>query len=229
MKVKEIDASTAIDLLKPDNPNQLQAFKLIASKCPKEHLDKLCTKAFRVKKTPFVFSFIECGSYVPGRGIELLELALKTKEYITGMEVVQAMSAEQVAAIDLGEIINTNLVHAPKLLKLLIECGANPNGLDRKSPVVMVLSMEYMQIDKRCELVCILLMKGADCNHLCRIRKGTTTPLHVATEIALQAGKSIVSVKCNKYINSFPAHFAYIEKSSFILLFLCSLQMATPP
>lgn len=47
-----------------------------------------------------------------------MELTLKTKEYITGMEVVQAMNAEQVAAIDLGEIIDTNSSSCPKIVEV---------------------------------------------------------------------------------------------------------------
>ncbi len=189
MKVKQADIMTAIDVLKHENRIELLTFKYIASKSSKENLDKLCLKAFGAKKMSFVFAFIELGSCVPGGGLDLLEHALENNDLVTGMEIVQGMSAKKVAAVDLGEIVETKVRQYPKIVKLLIDRGANPNGCGRKSPITVVMSMDYLPLNKRCELACILLMKGADCNHLCRVKKGTTTPLHVATETAFLAGK----------------------------------------
>ena len=188
MQVKEVDVSTAVDVLKADDSKQLQTFKYIASKCPPKSLDSLCSKAFKAKKIPFVFSFVEHGAKAPVEGSELLEHALKAEDYITGMDLIRAMSAKAISGIDLGEIMDTNLVKAPKLMKLLVESGANPSGLGRKSPLLCVLSMDHLPTEKKCEVACLLLASGADCNHLCRMKRGATTPLHVATEISLQAG-----------------------------------------
>ena len=189
MSVKQEDVSTAVDVLKPDDPKHLQTFKYIAMKCPLKALDTLCVKSFKAKKIPFVFSFIEYGAKAPNEGIELLEYAIKIEDYIIGMDLIRAMSAKAVQEIDLGDIMHdTNLVKAPRMIKLLIENGVNPNGLGRKSPLACVLSMDHIPIEKRCEVACLLLENGADCNHLCRIKRGPTTPLHVATELSLQAG-----------------------------------------
>ena len=188
MKVKQADILTAIDVLKHDNPVELLMFKYIASKSSKEHLDKLCMKAFSAKKFSFVFAFIELGSCVPGSGTELLEHALKKDDLVAGMEIVQAMPQKKIASIDLAEMIETKVGQYPKLIKLLIDRGSNPNGCGRKSPITVVMSMESLPLVKRCELASVLLLKGADCNNLCRSKKGTTTPLHVATETAFLAG-----------------------------------------
>ena len=188
MPVSKSDISAAIRVLATDQPKQRYTFKYIVSKCPREDMDILCLEAYHARKIPFVFSFVELGAKPPGLTIELFEHALKIEDFIVAMDLVRGMPKETILKIDLSDLMDTSLVRSMKLIKVLIDAGVNPNGLGRKSPIVTILSREYLPIAKQSELISVLLMKGADCNHLCRTKKGSTTPLHVATEIALQAG-----------------------------------------
>ena len=54
-----------------------------------------------------------------------------------------------------------------------------------------------MSLPRKIELLSVLLEKGADCNHLCEAGKASTssTPLHVATELSLKAGKSFFTLQ----------------------------------
>ena len=188
MPVTKADISAAIKVLSTDQPEQQYLFKYIVSKCPCKDLDILCLEAYHARKIHFVFSFVELGAKPPGLSVELLEQALKSEDFIVAMDLIRAMPKESVEKIDLSDLMDTNLVRSMKLIQVLIDAGVNPNGIGRKSPIVTILSREYLPTAKQCEVISVLLMKGADCNHLCRTKKGTTSPLHVATEISLQAG-----------------------------------------
>ena len=74
------------------------------------------------------------------------------------------------------------------MIKMLIKIGLNPNGRGRRTPIAVVMSKQHLTISERIELICLLLENGEDCSHLHQTSK-SSTPLHVATELALQSGK----------------------------------------
>ena len=94
-----------------------------------------------------------------------------------------------VDTIDPSSLIKLNIVNYPELIKMMIDTGLNPNGQGRKTPIAVVLGMQYLMMSKKIELLHLLVENGEECSHLCHVGKSSTTPLHVATELALQSGK----------------------------------------
>lgn len=203
MPVKKQDVSAAIRKFLPDNPDQADSFKHIVSKCPRKDMNSLCAEACSMKKFPFVFILIERGASPPKAKFDfLVQHALTCEDFKAARSLVRVMPKDIAEKTDLAFLLKMNLVHSPQLLVEMINKGANPNGLDRKSPIVAVLFQEYLPAERKSEVICILLQKNADCNHLCRTKKGSTTPLHVATDMAFDAGMVCVCVLLLKQLPS---------------------------
>ena len=185
MQVSRSDISTAIRVLKEGH---LYTFKHIASKCSTKDLDRLCLEASNLKKMSFVLCFVEQGAKPPGTGMDLFYYALKVENFIAAMDLVRNFPKATVSTMDLAELLATKLTHSSKLISVLIDAGVNPSGSTRKSPVSTIVASQSLEADRQVEILCLLLAKGVDCYHLCRGKKSSTTPLHVATEISLQAG-----------------------------------------
>ena len=91
--------------------------------------------------------------------------------------------------LDLATLMESNIVNCPELIRVLVETGLSPNGRGRKTPISVVMGLPATSWSKKITLLCLLLDIGEDCNHLSHTGKSSTTPLHVATEVALQSGR----------------------------------------
>ena len=176
----------AVELLPASSVDTL---KLIVSKCTDANsdiLDQSCHKAFSARKVQFVSCLIEHGAKPPTEPTELLRLTLKQKNFDLAVSLLKtrAIVPEEV---DLGELMTcTELINNPKIIAKLVDGGVSPNGCNKK-PIAEVLKLSYFSPQKQIEFICLLLEKG-DCSQLCHASKQRTTPLHVATELALKAG-----------------------------------------
>ena len=98
--------------------------------------------------------------------------------------------------IDLGTLLksSTELLHDSSLIKQLLEAGVSTESSLAVHPLTLV--MRYKEIDSKTRnaIVCMLLEKGASCEHLKDSSPGTTS-LHVATNLALETSmlKSLVN------------------------------------
>lgn len=176
----------AVELLPASGVDTL---RLIVSKCADTNsdiLDQTCLKAYSTRKVQFVSCLIEHGAKSPAEPTELLLLTLKQKNFELALSLLKARDNVP-GEVDLGELITcTELINNPKIIAKLVEAGVSPNGRGKK-PIAEVLKLSYLSPQKQIELICLLLEKG-DCSQLCHVSKQRTTPLHVATELALKAG-----------------------------------------
>ena len=162
---------------------------LLLSKCTvntPDILSQSCQKAFSARKLPFVLCLIQHGAELPAEPTELLIMALMQNDFDMALNLLgnQKIAIEKV---DLGDLISsTDLINNPKTIAKLLEAGVSPNGCGKKKPIAEVLKLQCIS-SKKIDVVCLLLEKG-DCSHLCHGSKERTTPLHVATELALKAG-----------------------------------------
>ena len=186
------DIKMAMDCLKP---NQVHLFKFIAAKSNPGDLDELCQMAVSANRMTFVLNLVERGAKLPGHGSELLMQALKVEDYDGALALAKKFTKATTDKLDLASLMDSNIVNCPELIKLLIETGLSPNGRGRKTPIAVVMS-KALSWPKKIELVCLLLEKGEDCNHLCHVGKSSTTPLHVAAELALQSGMRFFISTC---------------------------------
>ena len=92
--------------------------------------------------------------------------------------------------VDLGALVNTDLVKHPELIKQLIDAGVNPNGCSESEnhPLAEIMKLTHLSPKERIKLLCLFLENGADCSYLCHGSQYKTTPVHVATRLALEAG-----------------------------------------
>ena len=74
----------------------------------------------------------------------------------------------------------------------MIKAGLNPNGIGGRHPIPLVMN-EVWTISEKIGLLSILVDNGADCNYLLETKK-ISTPLHIATEMALKSGKKWRSI-----------------------------------
>ncbi len=185
MPVLENDLSCAVQSLSGDD---IATFKLILSKCAKFDQNKLCNEATSCNKTMFVLHFVELGAKFPGDCTKLFNNALKANDFDSAMVLVKSFTPEMLQKLDLGVLLKTtNLVASAELIKLLLEMGVGCNS--KPFPIVAVMN-QATNLQEKIEAICVLIEGGVDCKQLCRTSpKSTTTPLHVATELALKSGK----------------------------------------
>ena len=174
---------------------QLQVFKDLVFKLEysQEYLDYLCEVAVSAKKAPFVVVFVQLGASLPSvHGdliTNLLITVLKRKDYDGAKALIEKFTEAISDDIDLAFLMDSNIVNRPELIKMLIRTGLNPNGSGRRTPIAVVMSKQHLTMSKKIELISLLLESGEDCSHLHQTSKSFSTPLHVATELALQSGK----------------------------------------
>ena len=182
------DIKVAIKDLKPD---QVHLFKYIAAKSRPDDIDDLCQAAVNAKRMAFVLQLVERGAKLPSHGSQLLLQALKNEDYDGAMALAKKFTKATMDKLDLASLMDSNIVNCPELIRLLVETGLNPNGRGRKTPIAAVMSKASLSLQKKIGLVSLLIDAGEDCNHLGQVGKSTSTPLHMATELALQSGKTI--------------------------------------
>lgn len=96
------------------------------------------------------------------------------------------------------------VLQSRELLSALLAKSVDPRGLSSPTPIIQLVQSCPKQVHKKkaFELYCriienieLLLASGADVKELNTYHKGhETTPLHVATEMALIAGKYVQSI-----------------------------------
>ena len=181
------DIKMAIKRLKP---SQVHLFKYIVAKCNPADLDELCQAAVRANRMTFVLSLVDRGATLPSHGSDLLLQALSAEDYDGALALAGKFTKATMDKLDLATLMESNIVNCPELIKVLVDAGLSPNGSGRKTPIAAVMA-KAISVTKKIDMICLLLEVGEDCGHLCQIGKSTTTPLHVATELALQSGACI--------------------------------------
>ena len=197
MPLTKEDIAVAIRKL-PTMEQHVQLFKRLTLKLEysQEDLDFLCKEAISVRKIPFIITIIQLGASLPSTGIYVTTIkdTLKTvleQNYFYGARALIGKFTEAIAkCFDLVSLMDSNIVKYPELIKLLIEKGLNPNSRTRgrKTSIGVVMSNQHLEWPRRIGIVCLLLKNGEDCYHLSLTSESATTPLHVATEKALEAG-----------------------------------------
>ena len=119
-------------------------------------------------------------------GFDHLLSAMERKKINLAASLIKhgAKTTDELAADLLTQAIDQKDFHTAKVF---LEASGNITCGNVKKTLVEVVKAKLPSKNK-VDLVCLLLMKGADCNLLSLVRTRTTTPLHVATELALEAG-----------------------------------------
>lgn len=166
----------------------LGILELVLSKCGTVKpidLNPACKVALQEKKITFVACLIKVGADPPQEPVKLFSQALKEND-IDAARIFLTQSWK-LDKLDLGSLIaSTEIAHHPTLIEDLLELGVSPNGTGKQKPLAEVRKLRHLASQKRSSLVCLLLEKGANCNHLCSTHD--TTPLHVATEMSVLDG-----------------------------------------
>ena len=168
--------------------NQSHLFRFIISKYGNtDDLDELCQAAVSANRMTFVLYLVERGAKLPTHGSDLLMHALKAEDYDGAIALAKKFTKATTDKLDLATLMDSNIVNCPELIKVLVETGLSPNGRGKKTPIAAVMG-KAISITKKIDMICILLEIGEECSHLSHTSKSATTPLHVATELALQSG-----------------------------------------
>ena len=182
MTAKGKDVEVAAKLLPT---SYISIFDLILSNCSSVEavdLNPACKAAMQEKKIKFVACLIKCGAEPPREPVKLFSQALKENDIDTARLFLTRSHKHD--ELDLGSLIaSTEIAHHPSLIEDLLELGMSPNGTGKHKPLAEIRKLRHLTSQKRTNLICLLLDKGANCNHLCSTHD--TTPLHVATEIAV--------------------------------------------
>ena len=125
--------------------------------------------------------------------------------------------------IDLGTLFKSSaeLLHNPLLINKLLEVGVSAESSFTVHPLTLVMRYKEIDNETRNAIVCMLLEKGASCEHL-QVSSLGTTSLHVATKLALETSMlkclvnssmhSSIHVSIHQFINAsiYPSiHFIY--------------------
>ena len=185
MKAKQTDLTMALEMLTGDNCSTLEMICTHFDGNLQEALEVTCPVAVKHRKIKFVHYFLKMGCKLPCSSQELLTLALQKNS----ADIAESLlSFCTLLEVDIGLMIDTNLVNYPQLPSKMVDGGASPSRLGKKPPV-KAQQLTYLSKPKQNDLIFLLLKKGSDCSHLCLSSKHSTTPLHVATAIALDAGR----------------------------------------
>ena len=166
-----------------------------------QELDSLCKEAISFRKIPFIITLIQLGASLPSTRIDIatikdtLKTVLEQQDFHAARALIEKFTEAIAKHFDLISLMDSNIIKCPELIKLLIEKGLNPNSRGRKTPIAVVMSNQHLEWPKRIGIVCLLLKSGEDCYHLSLTSTFATTPLHVATEKALETGKDKIK-KC---------------------------------
>ncbi len=172
----------------PDTNTKI--FSLIVSKWNKVgSLSAPLEAAIGADKINFVTCLLEHGAATPNRGIAKLLLGtLQREEFRAAESLLNVAGKIHSDNIDLSLFIARGIINHPSLIMKLIKAGVNPNGLGKTKTLAQVLQRNYLATAKQVDTICLLLENGADCKYLCDASETETTPLRVATELALSAG-----------------------------------------
>ena len=174
-----------------------EILKLLVSKCAKIDLNELCKTAASARKHTLALWLVDKGAKLPTQTNELMIQLIKQEDFDGVASLLGRFPKSAVEKVDLGELMDTNLARSQSMVEKFISAGVSPNGCGQKKPLAVILASEFLSIEKKMDLICLLLMKGADCNALTVASKIPTTPLHVATDLALRCGKCLTCISCS--------------------------------
>ena len=184
LPLSEKEVKIAIGTLKS---NQEHLFATIASKIPYSataYYD-LCQAALHAKRSNVLSGLVARDS------ISLILEAMRQKDHATTLAIAKALPENALCKLDLSSLVDryswTKVDKFPEIVKTMITAGLSPNGIGNSHPISVAMS-KGLKLSERIGLISILLDNGADCKYLCG-SKETTTPLHVATKMALESGK----------------------------------------
>ena len=117
--------------------------------------------------------------------------------------------------IDLGTLFKSSaeLLHSPLLIKQLLEAGVSAESSLAVHPLTLVMRYKEIDCETRNAIVCMLLEKGASCEHL-KVSSPGTTSLHVATKLALET--SMLKSQSGQFIHPFIHSFIHSSIHPFI-------------
>ena len=186
MKTTTADLQLALETISGDVIPTIELLCANMGSSVHDALESLCPIAFRLKKVKLVLHLLKKGYSLPCSSQELLMVTLQKNS----PDIAESLlSFCNLSEIDIGPLMTNNLANYSQLLSKMIDSGANPSGLGDKKPLAEVKQLSTLSLSKRMDLMCLLLNKGSDCNHLCHAAQHRTTPIHEATHIALSAGK----------------------------------------
>ena len=164
-------------------PNdRLNILKLLEEKCGEVDIDFMCQAALKARKISFVVYFITSGAKWPKHQVEILRELWK-EDLLSEFEVIlKLLMHNMIREIDIVHFISAK-PSSHIYIGLLLNAGVNPDG---KRSSIMAVKCLKIDMDIKFDLITRLIQKGADCNKLCDKK---TTPLHVATEMAIESSK----------------------------------------
>ena len=191
--VKATDVQTAVEQL-PDTCVDVLKLIIDASGGELEHVEKYFKIAASAKKLKIVTCLLEYGANPKVISIDLICHALEKGDRPACDKLWTAMKPNfDPEKVNICALASTTLADHPDFLRELLDAGVDPNGSGKKRPLTEIVGLTYLVPAKRNALVAILLEKGADCQQLCLTSKAsTTTPLHIVTKMALEAGEELV-------------------------------------
>ena len=184
MTAREPDMRLAIESLGGDSGTA--AFEILCSHVQEDvSLDGICQVALKNKKVRFVLCLARKGCKLPCPSQEVLALALEKNLADVAESLLPFCTLPEV---DLGGLMSTckDIMNHHQLVVKMVDGGADPCGLGANKPLTEAVKMT--NATKKLELVCALLEKGCDCNQLCGASEYSTTPVHVAVTIGVEAG-----------------------------------------
>ncbi len=168
---------------------KIESLKLLTSNCTEYDVNEMCSESSKAKKISFVFHFVELGAELPEDSAMLFTEVLKIKNFEAAKSLIKLLNEEAISKLDFASLLETNLVLNQELIELLIKAGVNLNK--KKSVLRTVMGHHYLNPKDKIDVLCMLINGGADCNQLCL--RGST-PVHVATDLAIKSSKCILYV-----------------------------------
>lgn len=185
--VQKSDISFVIHSFPADD---VTVFKLVVSKCESFDKNQICSEAASANKVLFALHMVELGAVFPQEGTKLFKEALKVKEFSGAKVLLDSFSKEMIESMDLSVLLETtSLMYNSELVEKLIAGGISVVG--KTSPVTVIMG-STASVTQKIDMLCSLIERGVDCKQLCSHSHKTTSPLHVATELALSDGECVV-------------------------------------
>ena len=167
------------------NTGDVGKFKLLCSKCGNLNLNKMCHKAISLNKLDFALHLVELGATFPGNNIKLFINVLKSKDFYAAEILVKMFDEEMLHSISLEPLLtNTCLPMNVDLIEYLVKAGVSLTG----EIIPTVMKSPFLNKEKQIDILCMLIEHGVECKQLCLTARRSTTPLHVATNFALESG-----------------------------------------
>ena len=185
--VSNNDIQETINSLSED---KLIILKLLLESCDAVDKTLLCQEAIKARKRIFVTYLLEEGACLPKDPITFLYNLFKI-ECIDGIKItLKMLNSSDIKKINLSKLIRGKHLLNPDLITDFIKAGVDPNG--KKSPIAAIMNLNLLP-DIQIDVVSVLINAGVDCRPL---SNHSSTPLHVATELAIKSGKYLIKSHC---------------------------------